>query len=86
MTQNAIAPVDQLWQSVRREAETVLASDPLFGASLSAAILDHRDLGSAIAYQIGERLGKRAADRAQLARVAREAFDSSPALIEPCRS
>ena len=82
MTQNAIAPVDQLWQSLRREAETVLASDPMFGASLSAAILDHPDLGSALAYQIGERLGKRAADREQFARVAGEAFHAAPDLIE----
>jgi serine O-acetyltransferase len=82
MTQNAIVPVDQLWQSLRHEAETVLASDPMFGASLSAAILDHPDLGSALAYQIGERLGKRAADREQFARVAGEAFHAAPDLIE----
>ena len=82
MTHNAIAPVDQLWRSVRREAETVLASDPLFGASLSSAISDHSDLGSALAHQIGERLGRRAADREQFARVAREAFHAAPDLIE----
>ena len=76
MTQNAIAPVDQLWASVRREAESVLARDPLFGASLSAAILDHSDLGAALAYQIGERLGRHAADRELFARVAREAFQA----------
>ena len=58
MVANAIVPSDQLWQSVRREAEDAIASDPLFGASLSAAILDHPDLGSAVAHQIGERLGK----------------------------
>jgi serine O-acetyltransferase len=82
MTQNASVPVDQLWQSLRREAETVLAGDPMFGASLSAAILDHPDLGSAIAHQIGERLGKRAADRVQFARVADAAFHAAPDLIE----
>ena len=82
MFQNAIAPADQLWQAVRREAETALASDPLFGASLSSAILDHSDLRSALAYQIGERLGKRAADRVQFARVAREAFHAAPDLID----
>ncbi len=82
MIQNPVTPVDQLWRSVRREAETVLASDPLFGASLSAAILDHPDLGSAVAYQIGERLGKRAVDREQFARVAREAHRASPDLVD----
>jgi serine O-acetyltransferase len=81
MIHNAIAP-DDLWRSVRREAETALARDPLFGASLSSAILDHADLGSALAHQIGERLGKRAADREQFARVAREAFQDSPDLVD----
>ena len=55
MNQNTIAPVDQLWLSVRREAESVVANDPLFGASLSAAILDHPGLGDALAHQIAER-------------------------------
>jgi serine O-acetyltransferase len=82
MIQNEIAPVDQLWQSVRREAEGALASDPLFGTSLSAAILDHLDLGSALSHQIGERLGRSADDRQLFARVAREAYRASPDLVE----
>ncbi len=82
MIQHAIVPVDRLWRSVRREAETALAGDPLFGGALSAAILDRSGLGSAVAHQIGERLGKRAADREQFARVAREAFEASPDLVD----
>ena len=78
MTQNEIAPVDQLWRTVRCETETVLAGDPLFGAALSAAILDHADFASALAHQIGERLGKHEVDREQFARVAREAFHAAP--------
>jgi serine O-acetyltransferase len=80
--QNEYAPIDRLWRSIRREAEGVLACDPLFGASLSAAILDHADLGSALAHQIGERLGKSAADRRLFAGVAREAHHASPELVD----
>jgi len=80
--QHEFATIDQLWRSVRREAQDALACDPLFGASLSAAILDHADLGSALAHQIGERLGRTATDRQLLARVAREAHLASPDLIE----
>jgi len=80
--QNKFVPIDQLWRSVRREADRVLAGDPLFGASLSAAILDHSDLGSALAHQIGERLGKTAADCRLFARVAREAHHASPDLVD----
>jgi serine O-acetyltransferase len=82
MNQQEIAPVDRLWLSIRHEAETILAGDPLFGNFLSAAILDHADFGSALARQIGERLGTRAADRQQLARVALEAFQASPDLVD----
>ena len=82
MIPDATASCEQLWLSVRREAESVLVSDPLFGNSLTAAILDHSDLGSAVAHQIGERLGKHAADREKFARVAREAFAASSGLVD----
>jgi serine O-acetyltransferase len=82
MDQNAIVPVDELWQRVRREAETALASDPLFGRSLSSAIIDHSGLGNAVAHQIGERLGRNTDDRERFARIAREAYQTSPGLVD----
>lgn len=75
-----------LWRSIRREAETALANDPIFGRSLSASILDHSDLGAAVAYQIGQRLGKSASDRRQFAHAANQAFAASPDLVEAARS
>ena len=82
MTQSEIAAADELWRQIRREAEDVVASDPVFGASLAAAILDHADLAGAVSHQIGERLGKSPADRRRFARIAREAFAGSPDLVE----
>ncbi len=82
MVPNGISPGGEVWLAIRREAETALARDPLFGRSLSASILDHPDLGSAVAHQIGERLGRRADDREQFARVAREAFADAPDLVD----
>ena len=82
MSQRGIVPVDQLWLSIRREAESVLASDPMFGASVSAAILDHRDFGGALSHQIGERLGWNTADRQRYARIASEVFQASPDLVD----
>jgi serine O-acetyltransferase len=82
MIQNDIVPSDQLWHSIRREAEAALARDPLFGTSLSSAILDHADLGSAVAHQVGERLGRSTADQRQFSRIAREAFQASPDLVD----
>ena len=82
MIQSGIAAADELWRQVRREAENVVARDPVFGVSLAAAILDHADLAGAVSHQIGERLGKSPADRRRLARVAREAFAAAPDLAE----
>jgi serine O-acetyltransferase len=75
-------PVDRLWRSIRREAESAVARDPGFGAALSTAILHHPDFACALAHQIGERLGRSPADRAQFAQLARDAFGSSPDLID----
>src|SRR4051812_20126647 len=82
MTAAADVTADQLWSSIRCEAEAALARDPIFGASLSSAILDHADLGSAVAHQIGERLGKSADERAQFSRLASEAHRAAPDLVE----
>jgi serine O-acetyltransferase len=71
-----------LWRSIRREAETALANDPRFGRSLSASILDHSDLGAAVAYQIGQRLGKNIDQQHQFSRIANEAFAASPELTD----
>lgn len=82
MIHSAIAAADELWLMIRREAETIVARDPVFGASLAIAILDHADLAGAVSHQIGERLGKSLDERRRLARIAREAFTVSPDLVE----
>ena len=85
MVADGNSPSGALWRSIRREAETVLANDPIFGRCLAASILDHPDLGAAVSYQIGQRLGKTTSDRRQFARVADEAFAASPDLVEAAR-
>ena len=79
---NGMLAVDQLWRMTRREAESTVARDPVFGAALSPAILDHPDFAHALAHQIGERLGNSSADRQRFARIAGEAFAASPDLID----
>src|SRR5690349_7301986 len=73
---------DQLWLSIRSEAESAVARDPVFGAALSSSILDHPDFANALAHQIGTRLGKTPEDRARFSQLAREAFVTSPDLID----
>jgi len=79
---NGMLTVDQLWLTIRSEAESAIARDQVFGAAISSAILNHRDFAHALAHQIGARLGRGADDRERLARMAGEAFAASPDLIE----
>ncbi|MGQ0681673.1 serine O-acetyltransferase [Bradyrhizobium sp.] len=76
-----MASAEQLWQSVRREAEAIAAGDPVLAASLEQSILRHADLGGALAQQIGQRLGAKDDDRARFAGVANEAFAAAPDLV-----
>jgi serine O-acetyltransferase len=73
---------EQLWQTARREAETIAAADPVLAQSLSKSILDHAGLGQALAFQIGQRLGAADDERARFARVVHEAFAAAPELVE----
>jgi serine O-acetyltransferase len=83
---NAIFSLDQLWLSIRREAESAVARDPVFGAALSLSILDYPDFAHALAHQIGARLGKTSDDRARFSQLARGAFAASPDLIDAASS
>jgi len=82
MAPDGVSSRGDLWLSIRREAETALACDPIFGRSLSASILDHPGLGAAVSHQIGQRLGKSTGDRHQFERAANEAFAASPDLVD----
>lgn len=82
MVPDGISSRGALWRSIRREAETALANDPIFGNSLSTSIFAHSSLGAAVSHQIGQRLGKNIAEQHQFTRVANEAFAASPGLSD----
>lgn len=69
------------WSQIRCEADAALAADP-FLAVAATAILDHPDLGNALAALIGQRIGSGAADRMRFTRTASEAFAAEPALVD----
>jgi serine O-acetyltransferase len=82
MVPEGISSGDALWRSIRREAETGLANDPIFGNSLSSSILAHSSLGAAVSHQIGQRLGKNIDEQHQFSRIANEAFAASSELTD----
>jgi serine O-acetyltransferase len=81
MTADIVSP-QELWQAIRREAESAASRDHVLGASLQKSILDHADLGGALAWQIGQRLGADDDERTRFARAAGEAFAAAPDLVE----
>jgi len=82
MVPDEISSGDALWLSIRREAETTLAKDPIFGRSLSGSIFAHASLGAAVSHQIGQRLGKNIGEQQRFTRAADEAFAASPELTD----
>ncbi|UGY19702.1 serine O-acetyltransferase [Bradyrhizobium septentrionale] len=81
MATHVTASSDDLWRSIRREAEAAVVADPFLEAS-AAFILDQGELGGALAFLIGRRIGRAEVDRAQFARAAREAYAAEPALVD----
>jgi serine O-acetyltransferase len=77
-----IKSAETLWRSIRREADAVAAGEAVLGRSMSLFVLEHPDLGTAVAFQIGQRLGTGGETRALFSRIANEAFDGSPDLVE----
>jgi serine O-acetyltransferase len=77
-----ITSAESLWRSIRSEADAVAAGDAALGSSISLSVLDHPGLGTAVAFQIGQRLGTDCETRALFTRIANEAFGAAPDLVE----
>jgi serine O-acetyltransferase len=76
---NSHAPLSAgaVWSAIVAEAEDIAAADAITGNSLSEAIFAHTGLGSALAIQIGRKLGDETFRSA-----AYQAFQASPALVD----
>jgi len=49
--------LDPVWTTIRREAETLTADEPLMASSVYAAVLNHNSLEDALSYRMAEKLG-----------------------------
>ncbi len=54
--QNAVAPVDPIWRSIRDEALAAVDRDPLLAAFLYSAVLNQESLEDAVIHRLAERL------------------------------
>ena len=82
MTAAVTATTDRLWQEIRDEARSAVASDHVFGKSLAEAVLVHDGFAAALADLIGRRLGGSVAEQTRFTAFSSDAFRHSPELVE----
>lgn len=72
------ANAERIWQAIAMEAKAVAQTEPALARLLFAAVTGRRDLGDAIAFQIGQRLG----GNETFADAARDVFRVSPDIVD----
>ncbi len=76
--QAKIAPLDPVWEALRREAEAVIEKDAIMSAPIFTTILNQPDLESAIIHKIAERLHHSEMPRDLIRQIFHEMFDDMP--------
>lgn len=70
----ALAATDLFWQSMQAEARAAAAKEPLLASFLFNSVLNHRTLGSALAFHLANKLASAAMPATLLVEVCREAL------------
>ncbi len=76
---------DEIWLTLRAEAERALASEPLLGKFLNPVLLDHGDFGSALTAILASRLTCGVLDRETLEGIIVDAFKNDDDIVEQAR-
>jgi serine O-acetyltransferase len=77
---DATAP--PVWAALRNEAHHMAMTEPNLASLLNAAILHHADLGRAMSYQLGRKLGDDELGAMSMRDVAEEAYAADASIIE----
>lgn len=72
-----MASVDPVWTHIRREAETLVADEPLMASMVHACILHHDGLERALSFRIAQKLASPEMSELILREIADEAYASS---------
>jgi serine O-acetyltransferase len=75
-----IAP--PVWAALRNEAYAAAKAEAALASLLAAVILNHKDLASALSYQLARKLGDQELRAMSLRDICEEAYDSDPTLVE----
>lgn len=76
----AVAP--PVWAALRNEAHAASKNEAALASLLAAVILNHKNLGDALSYQLARKLGDQELRAMSIRDIAEEAFASEPALVE----
>lgn len=80
------AIVDPVWQSIRADAEKMVASEPAFAGFIIANVLNHERIEEAIIYRTTELLDHRDVPAAIIRRAFFDILGDQPAIIDAIRS
>ena len=72
----------ELWQQLKSEAEQVILQEPLLASYVSACVLNHNSLQSALSFILANKLSDDVMPAATVRRLFDKAFSESPKIIE----
>ena len=76
------AAAPPVWAALRNEAYAASKNEAALASLLAAVILNHKNLGDALSYQLARKLGDQELRAMSIRDIAEEAFSSEPALVE----
>ncbi|HVI33836.1 serine O-acetyltransferase [Phenylobacterium sp.] len=76
------AAAPPVWAALRNEAYAASKNEAALASLLAAVILNHKNLGDALSYQLARKLGDQELRAMSIRDIAEEAFASDPALVE----
>ena len=75
-----IAP--PVWAALRNEADAAAKTEAALASLLAAVILNHKNLASALSYQLARKLGDQELRAMSLREICEEAYESNPSLVD----
>ena len=76
-----VAGIPRVWASMRQEAQSVMRDEPSLASLMSAVILHHSDLASALSYQLARKLADQELRAMSVREVAQEAYGADPSIV-----
>jgi serine O-acetyltransferase len=77
----ALTANTRVWSTLRIEAATAAAEEPILASLLNATILNHASFGDALSYQLAQKLGGADMNALQIREVCAGAFASEPSIV-----